>query len=179
MNHVLIKSSHTSLRVIHLTTKVTSVLTLYVNASRGSKNKKYPFIRNPRIFPTTSSSACEIHKIVMIFIGGSSSSLSPIGNGSVSELLGNRLPSFLLHPLLHWPRCYAAQCLTQCPQAYKFGLFHPYCICFVYATSLSRRNPSFRMLMAAFWSRSICKPQSQSITRILRSFISGCWLPHL
>ena len=83
MNHVLIKSSHTSLRVIHLTTKVTSVLTLYVNASRGSKNKKYPFIRNPRIFPTTSSSACEIHKIVMIFIGGTSSSLSPIGNGSV------------------------------------------------------------------------------------------------
>lgn len=95
------------------------------------------------------------------------------------ELLGNKLPSFLLHPLLHWPRCYAAQCLTQYPQAYKFGLFHPYCICFVYATSLSRRNPSFRMLMAAFWSRSICKPQSQSITRILRSFISGCWLPHL
>lgn len=97
----------------------------------------------------------------------------------VCELLGNKLPSFLLHPLLHWLRCYAAQCLTQCPQAYKFGLFHPYCICFVYATSLSRRNPSFRMLMAAFWSRSICKPQSQSITRILRSFISGCWLPHL
>lgn len=97
----------------------------------------------------------------------------------VRELLDNKLPSFLLHPLLHWPRCYAAQCLTQCPQAYKFGLFHPYCICFVYATSLSRRNPSFRMLMAAFWSRSICKPQSQSITRILRSFISGCWLPHL
>lgn len=95
------------------------------------------------------------------------------------ELLGNKLPSFLLHPLLHWPRCYAAQCLTQCPQAYKFGLFHPCCICFVYATSLSRRNPLFRMLMAAFWSRSICKPQSQSITRILRSFISGCWLPHL
>jgi len=29
-----------------------------------------------------------------------------------------RSRSFLLQPLLRWLRCYATQCLTQCPQAY-------------------------------------------------------------
>lgn len=38
------------------------------------------------------------------------------------ELLDNKLSSFLLQPPLRWLRCNATQCLTQCPQAYKFGL---------------------------------------------------------
>lgn len=45
-----------------------------------------------------------------------------------------RSRSFLLQPLLHWLRCYATQCLTQCPQAYKFGLIpsllYIFCLCY-------------------------------------------------
>ena len=46
-----------------------------------------------------------------------------------------------------------------------------------YAAFLSIRRPSFFMLIAAFWSRSMISPQSQRIFRMERSFISGCICP--
>ena len=47
-------------------------------------------------------------------------------------------------------------------------------IYFVYAASLSRRNPSFSILMATLWSRLIVSPQSHIILRLDKSLISGC-----
>ena len=47
-----------------------------------------------------------------------------------------------------------------------------------YATSVSRRNPSLFILIAAFWSLESDKPQEHSIVRMVRSFISGCFCPH-
>ena len=48
---------------------------------------------------------------------------------------------------------------------------------FVYSTSLMRRNPSFRILMAAFWSWLIVRPQAHIILRLTKSFISVCNAP--
>lgn len=59
----------------------------------------------------------------------------------------------------------------------EFGLFHPYCALYYYATSWSRRSPSLRTLAAAFWSRLMVIPQSHCRTRIRRFFISGCSVP--
>ena len=43
--------------------------------------------------------------------------------------------------------------------------------------SFSMRNPSCRILKAAFWSRLIVFPQSHFIVRFVRSFISLCIVP--
>ena len=43
----------------------------------------------------------------------------------------------------------AEQCLTRCPQALGLGRSDPTAL-FIYADSLRIRNPSFRMLIAAF-----------------------------
>ena len=42
--------------------------------------------------------------------------------------------------------------LTWCPQAYWFGLFHPYRNVMIYAETFSILSPSSRMFLAAFTS---------------------------
>ena len=80
--------------------------------------------------------------------------------------------SFLLHPPLHArPKSGTSYTMSTGVDSGRPG---PIRICDkVYAAVLSMRKPSFFMLMAALWSRSMLRPHSHDMVRILKSFITG------
>lgn len=69
------------------------------------------------------------------------------------------------------------QSLTRCPQAYLRLV--PSLVSYDIYASRKRRRPSFLILIAAFWSRSILRPQLHSIVLFFKSFISEWTHPQL